>query len=49
MEFLCSDEGQGLLEYAMIIMCVALVAIATLKFLGSHSNNVLNNAASSLS
>lgn len=44
-----SDDGQGLVEYALIIALVSIVAIVALKFLGNKANNTLNNAAGSLS
>jgi len=43
------DAGQGLVEYALIIALVSIVAITALKFLGSKANNTLNSAASNLS
>lgn len=43
------DEGQGLVEYALIIALVSIVAITALKFLGNKANNTLYNAANSLS
>jgi pilus assembly protein Flp/PilA len=46
---LLSDErGQGLVEYALIIALVSIVAIAALKFLGGKASNTLNNAANAL-
>ena len=46
---LLSDErGQGLVEYALIVALVSIVAIAALKFLGGKASNTLNNAANSL-
>ncbi len=47
--FLMDDAGQGLVEYALIIAMVALVAIGTLRTLGRKASNTLNNAAASLS
>jgi pilus assembly protein Flp/PilA len=44
-----NDEGQGLVEYALIIALVSIVAIAALKLLGNKANNTLTNAANSLS
>ncbi len=44
-----NDEGQGLVEYALIIALVSIVAIAGLRFLGGKANNTLQNAAISLS
>jgi pilus assembly protein Flp/PilA len=42
------ERGQGLVEYALIVALVSLVAISALKFLGSKASNTLNNAANSL-
>ena len=46
--FLSSDDGQGLVEYALIIALVSVVAIVALQTLGTKANNTLNNAAGSL-
>jgi pilus assembly protein Flp/PilA len=43
------DEGQGLVEYALIIALVSIVAIVGLNLLGKKANNTLTNAAASLS
>ena len=43
------DEGQGLVEYSLIIALVSIVAIVALRVLGKKANNTLNNAAASLS
>lgn len=42
------DEGQDLTEYALLIVLVALVAIATMQTLGGTISNVFSNAASNL-
>jgi len=47
--FLADERAQGLVEYALVIALVAMVAIAALRVLGSRAKNTLNNAASSLS
>jgi len=44
-----SDEGQGLVEYTIIIALVSLVALSALQYLGGKSNNTLNSAAGQLS
>ena len=43
------EEAQDLTEYGLLLVLVALVAIATMKRLGSVANNVFSNAAASLS
>jgi pilus assembly protein Flp/PilA len=36
-----TEEGQGLVEYALILVLVALVAIVALAMMGDTINNVL--------
>ena len=43
------DRGQGLLEYALILLLIAIVCIASLNFLGQKNNNGLSNSANTLS
>lgn len=43
------EEGQGLAEYALILVLVAIVCVAALIFLGGSINNVLCNVGSNLS
>jgi Flp pilus assembly pilin Flp len=47
--FLLDDRGQGLVEYALVIATVSLVAIAALNMLGRKANNTLHSVAASLS
>ncbi len=42
------ERGQDLTEYALLLVLVALVAIATMQTLGSAISNVFANAASNL-
>jgi len=46
--FLGDDRGQGLVEYALIIALVSVVALLSLRFLGNKANNTLSNAANTL-
>ncbi len=43
------DAGQGLVEYAIIIALVSVVAIATLRILGGRANNALSSASNAMS
>lgn len=43
------ESGQGMVEYGLILVLVALVAIVALTTLGGKVNNVFNNAAGKLS
>lgn len=44
-QFFADDSGQGLVEYALIIALVAIVAIAAMRTLGTKVSNTLSNAA----
>ena len=43
------DKGQDLTEYALLMVLVALVAIATMQTLGTTISSVFSNAAANLS
>ena len=40
MLYLPSDEGQGLVEYALILVLIAIVVIASLMVVGPQVENV---------
>ena len=42
------EEGQGLVEYALILVLVSIVAIAALGLIGENVNRVLNTVANHL-
>ena len=42
------EEGQDLVEYALLLVFLALAAIAVLPTLGSAVNNVFSQSASTL-
>ena len=48
MLYLPRDEGQGLVEYALILVFVAIVAIAILALLGPAIGNVFSIIYSSI-
>lgn len=43
------EEGQGLAEYALILVLIAIVAIAALTLLGGNISAVLSSIANALS
>jgi len=43
------EEGASLVEYALIVALVAVVAIGALKLLGTNANSALSSAANSIS
>jgi pilus assembly protein Flp/PilA len=47
--FLRDESGQGLVEYALVVALVSIVAVAALQFLGGKASNSLNNAANQMS
>ena len=46
--FLPREEGQGLVEYALILVLVAIVVIAILLLLGPVVGNVFSNIVGNL-
>jgi pilus assembly protein Flp/PilA len=48
MLFLPREEGQGLVEYALILVLVAIVVIAVLLLLGPIIGNVFSSIVSGL-
>jgi pilus assembly protein Flp/PilA len=42
------EEGQALVEYALILGLIAVFAIGSLTLLGQNVNSVLNNIASAI-
>jgi|SoiMetStandDraft_5_1073268.scaffolds.fasta_scaffold334543_1 Flp pilus assembly pilin Flp len=47
-QFLGEESGQDLVEYALLLVFLALAAIAVLPVLGQAVNNVFSQSASSL-
>ncbi len=43
-----NDDGQGLVEYALIIALVSIVAITALTLLGGKVTNAFSNAANNM-
>jgi pilus assembly protein Flp/PilA len=45
---LSDEDGQGLVEYALILALIAIIAIAALTLLGTSVSNVLSTVANSI-
>jgi len=46
---LTREEGQGMVEYALIILFIALVVIVITQVLGQQVNNFFSNVSNGLS
>jgi pilus assembly protein Flp/PilA len=44
-----NEEGQGLVEYALIIALIAIVAITALRLIGTNASRKLTSAGTALS
>ena len=42
------EEGQGLVEYALILVLIAIVCITVLAIIGGNTNNALSVVGSAL-
>jgi pilus assembly protein Flp/PilA len=48
-EFLADEEGQGMVEYALILVLISIVVIVILTTVGHSVNNVFSNINHGLS
>ena len=48
MLYLPKEEGQGLVEYALILVLIAIVVIIVLTLLGGQVSNIFSTIANSL-
>ena len=46
--FIVNEEGQGLVEYALIIALVAIVILAAISILGRKVSNTYTNVSGAL-
>ena len=42
------DEGQDIAEYAVMVAVILIVVVGTIRLIGTNSNTVFSNAASSI-
>jgi pilus assembly protein Flp/PilA len=48
-QFEPDEEGQGMVEYALILVLIAIVVIVILSTVGKRVNNVFSNISNGLS
>lgn len=48
MNFLRNEDGQGMVEYGLILALIAVAAITALKFLGGRVGDIFGNVKESL-
>ena len=42
------EKGQGLVEYALILVLIAIVCIIAMKYVGGSTNNTISKVGSAL-
>lgn len=42
------EDGQDIAEYAVMLAVILVIVVGTVRLIGSNSNNVFSNVASSL-
>jgi len=43
------EEGQDIAEYAVMLAVILVIVVGTIRLIGSNSNNVFSQVASSIS
>ena len=43
-----NDEGQDIAEYAVMVAVILILVVGTIRLVGSNSNTVFSNVASSV-
>jgi Flp pilus assembly pilin Flp len=43
-----NEEGQDIAEYAVMMAVILIIVVGTLRLIGSHTNTVFSNVASSI-
>jgi Flp pilus assembly pilin Flp len=46
--FFSSEDGQDIAEYAVMVAVILLIVVGTLRIIGSNSNTVFSQVASSI-
>jgi Flp pilus assembly pilin Flp len=45
---LFDEEGQDIAEYAVLVAAILIIVIGTIRLIGSNSNTVFSNVASTI-
>jgi Flp pilus assembly pilin Flp len=45
---LSSDDGQDIAEYAVMVAVILIIVVGTIRMIGSNSNTVFSQVASSI-
>jgi Flp pilus assembly pilin Flp len=48
LELLWKEEGQDIAEYAVMLAVILVIVVGTIRLIGSNSNTVFSQAASSI-
>jgi Flp pilus assembly pilin Flp len=44
----CSEEGQDIAEYAVMLAVILVIVIGTIRLIGGNANNVFSSVANSI-
>ena len=47
-KFWTDESGQDIAEYAVMLAVILIIVVGTVRLIGSNSNNVFSNVASSI-
>jgi Flp pilus assembly pilin Flp len=45
---LCEEQGQDIAEYAVMLAVILVIVVGTIRLIGSNSNTVFSQVASSI-
>jgi Flp pilus assembly pilin Flp len=48
LNLICSDEGQDIAEYAVMLAVILVLVVGTIRLVGSNANNAFSAVASSI-
>ena len=48
MELLCSEEGQDIAEYAVMLAVILVLVVGTIRLVGTNANNTFSSVASAM-